>query len=157
MDDYSIGTNADNLSTAALAAHVIRASSLSCPACNYDLSGVREPRCSECGVPLQLRLIDDDGDPPRWHFVVLVGLALIIAISFTLTCYAIATSSSRPNPVAWLPPFVLLIFSAATLVFWIRNRGIITRSEAAKTVLVGTLVWISVAAILIVGTLVVLR
>ncbi len=145
-----MGTSDINPADDAFTAHIIRSSKLTCPRCRYDLSGVREPRCSECGEALILQLIRDD-ETPRWHTLVVIGLSMFVAVLFYVTVVAI--SGFKHNRLDWIPKLTLFFIVVASLILWLRHRNAIVAIGTSRPFIVGIASWVILIVALIITSL----
>ncbi len=90
-----------------------------CPKCRYSLKGLRDPRCPECGLELDVATINGR----RWRLVpesVSAGarwaVLVNIALAFAVIGSSIAHHGALPR-LAWLAPAVLGGF-ACSLAYW---------------------------------------
>ena len=78
-----------------------------CPSCEYDLTGLREHRCPECGEPFDPDRLRENAivmaPLPRIHGIV----SLLMVLAFVLLTPGMATTGRRPpmmeEVVMWLP------------------------------------------------------
>lgn len=57
--DRPVGEGAEPDADAALRAYLADAADAHCPSCRYRLAGATLPRCTECGMPLDVELVRD--------------------------------------------------------------------------------------------------
>jgi hypothetical protein len=97
---------------------------VACPACGYNLRGLREHRCPECGEAIALRvgLVD-----PRQAAAVagLIGLAAGAGMNGLLLGYAVIRMVFFRDSLGGMDPFLVLnvgglLVEGGALVLWLR-------------------------------------
>ncbi len=143
-------TNVDptlaDLSGEAFEVAVVRAASLTCPRCRYDLAGATTLLCPECGCRAQIRLLSGDR-VPSWHTTVLVGLCLVWPMTLALVPATFDASHSTAQRAGALALFAW--WSVATAVWIAKRHTIVSRKGRAARVRVVLLWAIVLAAILL--------
>lgn len=98
-----------------------------CPVCNYDLTGLTDDKCPECGEALKLAVRPRSGRGGAWIVGLLahagaLGFFLIVAI-YGLALQHLGVTSMRYTGIG-------LVLTGALMGLWFRYRGSITRMDA---------------------------
>jgi len=83
-----------------------------CPVCRYNLRGIKEALCPECGAGLTLSVAPPTAGVGPWSFAVVafaMGLgfdAVVLLVTLGMAAYSIAVGGLSPND--WRPVLVFL-------------------------------------------------
>ena len=119
-----------------------------CPSCGYDLAGLTDEKCPECGERLVLRIGMVE---LRMGLFVCGILGFACGLGFTLTMLGFALHAVVSEPMygpsihELLPLMVGLVVSGAGTVFWVAKRGRIRRLAREVRVplaMSGWVVWV---------------
>jgi len=94
-----------------LTLHLARSSD-PCPACGYDLRGLQEASCPECGAALALGVVSDRARPGPWSFAL---VAFALATGFDVVVTLLLTGAMVAFGAAWELFIVVVGLSVAGL------------------------------------------
>ena len=116
----------------------LAARDVACPGCGYNLGGLREPRCPECGEAIVLRV--GLVEPRKAAGIAgLIGLAAGAGMNGLLLGYALIRTTFFHDTLGGMEAFLwlnlggLLVEGGAT-VFWLRRWKNIRRLPAQRKV-----------------------
>ena len=131
-----------------------------CPACNYNLRGLTQPVCPECGKKIELRIGLAEGMSGSW-ITALVSSLLPAGIGLPFNILLMIAVISDPYftvdelfrepealPFLALALYTLLCIPASVLLLVFRRRFLRLQSQTQSSI-AATLVFIGVCAVLV--------
>jgi len=85
---------------------------ISCPVCTYNLRGVMDARCPECGFAVALSLHAPDARLGPW-LLATISFALALGFDAVVSLLAMIPLIFFPSPTGGIPPF--FIFGLSTM------------------------------------------
>ncbi|MEM9295949.1 MAG: hypothetical protein AAGA57_09120 [Planctomycetota bacterium] len=80
---------------------------LTCPSCGYDLRGITQPQCPECGQPFVVTTLDGKRAGRPWVKIAAIAIAVFFGFSLLL-CVIGGLSTVRTPSVTVQPPAALI-------------------------------------------------
>ena len=114
-----------------------------CPLCQYNLRGLRSPRCPECGR--ELRLTVGLSEPPLKAWIVVAACAWLSAGLGLLFVLLIIKSGLPPRRMGLAITYFIATIPAAVFVT-VRRRAFLRLSNDKQSVIAASVVVITVAA-----------
>jgi len=124
---------------------------MACPGCGYNLRGLKEPRCPECGADLQLRV--SLAEPKLGVFIaILVALSTGFGFNLFLLGWGMWAMSFRGFPGLrdlWSVACFSAFLGAAVVVLLRNRRWLREREPLAQAALIAISVLLSIGSVFV--------